>query len=150
MRVLVLSLACLRFASATGGDLKAVDQPFDKYGLITWEAEKARLDNFAIQLTHANNLIGYIVFYDGNNVCVGEAEARANRAKRYIAGHRGIPSSRVIVRNDGYTQQFGIVLQPIDRSVSTRYPVPGPLTTESIDHVKSNCKKRVAKIKQSK
>src|SRR5687768_15744126 len=49
----------------------------DKYGNILWEDEKARLDNFAIQLMNDPNLIGYLYVQAGRLSCRGEAQARA-------------------------------------------------------------------------
>ena len=52
----------------------------DKYGNIAWDDEKARLDNFAIQLMHDPNQIGYLYVRSGRVSCRGEAQARAVRA----------------------------------------------------------------------
>lgn len=43
----------------------AVDEWFDSYGDISWEDEKAHLDNFAIALQRDPNTIGYIIVYAG-------------------------------------------------------------------------------------
>jgi hypothetical protein len=67
------------------------DRLFDEYGLIRWEDEQARLDNFAIQLSNERDSIGYIFIYDGENVCAGEARARAIRARKYVVEHRHVP-----------------------------------------------------------
>ena len=55
--------------------------PFDSYGAITWELEKAHLDNFAIALQQDPDSIGYIFVYAGRRACVDEAKDRALRAK---------------------------------------------------------------------
>src|SRR6266508_3752593 len=44
---------------------KAQFDPFDSYGAISWELEKAHLDNFAIALQHDPDSIGYIIVYAG-------------------------------------------------------------------------------------
>ncbi|PYS86467.1 MAG: hypothetical protein DMF70_02215 [Acidobacteria bacterium] len=124
---------------------------FDEYRLIRWEDEKARLDNFAVALTNEPDSIGYIFVYDGMDICAGEAEARALRAKRYIVEHRGVPWDRVIWRRDGYNGQFEIILEPIRRDVAVPYPfrrlaVDGHLVET---HLNKNCATRMAAIKKS-
>ena len=44
-------------------------RPFDEYGRTNWEDESARLDNFAIQLMHEPELIGYIFEINGLDLC---------------------------------------------------------------------------------
>ena len=103
--------------------------PFDEYGAISWEDEKARLDNFAIQVQNDDNLIGYILVFDAVGGCPGEAQARAIRAKRYVVEHRGVAWNRVIWRREGYVEGISTMLQPALRHVSLPHPflstVPG-------------------------
>ncbi len=89
----------------------APDSPFDSYGNICFEDEKARLDNFAIALQQNPKWIGYIVVYAGNESCAGEAQYRANRAKRWVV-RRGVAAQRVIVKNGGYRTDVTTQLQP--------------------------------------
>ena len=51
---------------------------FDEYGNIRFNDEKARLDNFAIQLQNEPTSQGYIIGYGS---CDAEGSTRANRAK---------------------------------------------------------------------
>lgn len=67
----------------------------DKYGNIAWEDEKARLDNFAIQLMHDANEIGYFYVRSGRVSCRGEAQARAVRAKNYMIRVRNADGNRM-------------------------------------------------------
>ena len=57
---------------------------FDEYTNIPFKEEKARLDNLAIQLQLDPNYIGYFLVYAGQRSCIGEAQARAVRAKNYL------------------------------------------------------------------
>src|ERR1043165_3773873 len=61
------------------GDKRVPDQPFDSYGDLSWEDEKAHLDNFAIALQNDPGATGYIIVYAGRRSCVGEAKDRALR-----------------------------------------------------------------------
>ena len=127
-----------------------VDQLFDHYGLIRWEFEKARLDNFSIQLMNDPQSIGYIFVHDGNNVCRGEAQARAVRAKRYVVEHRGVPWNRVIWRLEGYKGEFEIYLQPVERNIQVPYPFLGYPNVSPEVHLTRNCRRQIAKIKNSR
>lgn len=82
----------------------------DRYGYISWEDEKARLDNFAIQLMNEPNQVGYIIVNVGLVSCKGEAQSRAARAKRYMVHVRGVPENRIIWRDIGYRESFEVSL----------------------------------------
>ena len=45
----------------------------DDYGDIRWSDEKARLDNFGIQLSNEKDSVGYIIVYAGQKATIGEA-----------------------------------------------------------------------------
>ena len=74
----------------------------DRYGDISWEDEKIRLDNLAAHLTVEPKFYGYIVVQAGRRACRGEAQARAVRAKRYLMEVRGIAWDRVAWKDLGY------------------------------------------------
>ena len=82
----------------------------DRDGYISWEDEKARLDNFTIQLMNEPNQIGYIYAQAGSVSCKGEAQARAVRAKKYMTEIRDVPWDRIIWRDIGYADLFEVSL----------------------------------------
>lgn len=86
------------------------DLAFDSYGDIRFEDEKARLDNFAIQLQNYPNAHGFIVVYAGRKATVNQAQRRANRAKNYMVNVRGIESERLYAIDGGYQPQLEIKL----------------------------------------
>ena len=110
--------------------------PFDQYGEIEWEHEKARLDNFAIRLQEDWKGVGAILIFDKAHGCSGEAKARAVRAKRYMVEHRGIPWNRVFWRHEGYARDITTTLLTVPLGAYTPYPfyevrgpqVDGPMT----------------------
>ena len=123
---------------------------FDQYGLIRWVDEQARLDNFAIQLQQEPDYIGYIFVYDGNDVCAGEARARAVRARDYVVRYRGIPWNRVMWRYDGFAGEFSIALQPAPRTMKISDPWLGPFrSVPPIQHKTDKCDVRLRKISNS-
>jgi hypothetical protein len=71
---------------------------FDEYGKILFANEKARLDNFAIQLQNEPGSTGSIVGYGS---CDREGVRRATRAKNYLVKTRGIDVSRVVTIDGG-------------------------------------------------
>jgi hypothetical protein len=83
---------------------------FEEYGNIRFNDEKARLDNFAVELQNDPTSIGYIIGYGGGICRLGEAMARANRAKDYLTNSRGLDAGRIITRNGGYRDEVGAEL----------------------------------------
>jgi K319-like protein len=71
---------------------------FDEYGNIRFNDEKARLDNYAIQLQNNPGSTGTIIVYGS---CAGEAQQRGDRAKDYLVNTRGIEAGRITVVDGG-------------------------------------------------
>ncbi|MEK6337281.1 MAG: hypothetical protein AABM67_20355 [Acidobacteriota bacterium] len=80
---------------------------FDEYGNIRFNDEKARLDNFAIQLQNEPSATGYVIGYGS---CEGEGQTRANRAKDYLVNTRGIDGSRLVVVDGGCRSDLQVQL----------------------------------------
>ena len=80
---------------------------FDEYNNLKFNDEKARLDNFAIQLQQNPGLQGYYVIFGS---CDGEADQRSQRAIDYLVNTRGIDRSRVTVINGGCREQLTVEL----------------------------------------
>lgn len=93
--------ACGRTASCSTS-VKPVEVPvpvkFDEYGDIKFNDEKARLDNYAIQLQNQTGSQGYIIAY---GTCEGQGQARADRAKNYLVNTRGIEAGRITAVDGG-------------------------------------------------
>ena len=84
-----------------------IGDPFDRYGNISFNDEKARLDNYAIQLQNAPSERAVMIGYGS---CKGKALARLNRAKSYLVNTRGIRASRVDVLDAGCQAELYVVL----------------------------------------
>jgi hypothetical protein len=107
--------------SATASCTTAVKTPkptpnkFDEYGNIKFNDEKARLDNYAIQLQNTPGSAATIIVYGS---CAGEAQARGDRAKDYLVNTRGIEAGRITVVDGGcrsdLTVQLWVVPQGAD------------------------------------
>ncbi len=78
---------------------------FDTYGRIARNDEKARLDNFAIQLQNDPGAQGYIITYGGRRGPAGEAQTRADFAKNYLVNSRGIDPGRLVTVDGGFREE---------------------------------------------
>ena len=83
-------------------------QKFDEWGNLRLSEEKARLDNFAIQLMNQENANGQIIVYAGRKATVAEAQLRANRARDYLISVRKIDPQRVKAIDGGYVEELTI------------------------------------------
>ena len=77
-------------------------RPFDEYGDIKFADEKARLDNFAIQLQNDPLASGSILVAAGKETFENEAAERLNRAKSYLVDVRGIDPNRIVTVDCGF------------------------------------------------
>ncbi len=117
--------ACSRTAScSTSVKNKVVIEPrkFDEYGNIRFNDEKARLDNYAIQLQNEAGSQGYIIAYGG---CEGEGQARADRAKNYLVNTRGIEAGRITAVDGGCREDLTVQLWVVPTGATA------PAATES-------------------
>jgi hypothetical protein len=74
---------------------------FDEIGEVQRDDEKARFDVFAIELQNSPGSRGYIIAYGGRNKRYGTGRQRAERARDYLVGTRGIDASRIVVVDGG-------------------------------------------------
>lgn len=86
---------------------KPVAQKFDEYGNIRFNDEKARLDNYAIQLQNQPGSTGTIVVF---GTCAGEGQQRGDRAKDYLVNTRGIEAGRITVVDGGCSSELKVQL----------------------------------------
>jgi len=86
---------------------------FDEYYDIARNDEKARLDNYAIQLQSEPGAQGYIIVYPSRRAKSDEAQARATRISDYLVNSRGIDNSRFTITmgaaRDGWLTELWIV-----------------------------------------
>ena len=133
-----LDPSCSRTASCTTG-VRAPNPPavkFDEYGNIKFNDEKARLDNYAIQLQNQPGSQGYIVAYGS---CAGEAEARAQRAKDYLVNTRGIDAGRLVTVDGGCRSDLAVELWVVPTGAT-----PPAASTDNIISPCPECKKKAA------
>ncbi len=69
---------------------------FDEFPNLPRNEEKARLDNFAIDLQNSPGSTAYVVVYPRRAGRPGEAEQHTNRVVDYLVSYRGLDASRII------------------------------------------------------
>ncbi|MBV9928746.1 MAG: hypothetical protein JOZ96_27270, partial [Acidobacteria bacterium] len=103
--------SCSATASCTTSVIaQPVGRKVDEYGNIKFNDEKARLDNFAIELQNDPTSQGYLVCYGGRVGRAGEAQRRCDRAKNYLVNTRGITADRVVTVDGGYREELTVEL----------------------------------------
>ena len=74
---------------------------FDEFPSIAYDEDKARFDNFAIQLQQEPESQGYIFAYGGRTSRAGQAGRMAERARSYLVQTRGIDPGRLNIVEGG-------------------------------------------------
>ena len=103
-------------------DPDCTEKKIGEYNTSNVAEEQSVLDGAANQLkaSHDGSVL-YIVGYAGRNSCYGEADWRAQRAKKYLSEKHGLKEDRVISVDGGYRETFSIEL------IVTPGPKCGPL-----------------------
>jgi hypothetical protein len=78
--------------------IEETSKKFDEYYDIARNDEKARLDNYAIELQNEPGRQGYIIVYPARKAKPNEAQQRAERISDYLINSRGIDPSRFTVK----------------------------------------------------
>jgi hypothetical protein len=107
---------------------------FDEYGNIRFNDEKARLDNYAIQLQNDPQASGTIIVY---GTCTGEGQQRGDRAKDYLVNTRGIEASRITVVDGGCRADLAVQLWVVPSGATA-----APVDTSNAISPCPECKKR--------
>lgn len=68
---------------------------FDRFGAVRSDDEKARLDNFAIELQQNPGATGYIIVFYQRGKSPSQAKKRADNAKKYLILYRGLGENQV-------------------------------------------------------
>ena len=113
---------------------------FDKYGRLPVNEENKRLENFALQLRSDPNQMGFIIAYGARRNRVGEAQAWAAQAKKYLVDVLNIQNERIAIMNGGYREELSIDLfvGPIGQGVPGPYPTVCPSEVQIIKSRKTN------------
>jgi hypothetical protein len=111
MRTAVFTIRLLLIVSSAGASANLKENPlFDRYGAISFDAEKLRLDNYAIHIKNAPGSRGFIVVYSGGNWTQSYVKWRAKRAVNYLIQKKRITADRIGWRYDAHCRQGSVLL----------------------------------------
>lgn len=97
---------------------------FDVCCNCTFDDQKARLDNLAVELQNDPSTTTYIIAYAGRTSRIGEADRLAARARDYLINQRGIDPSRIITRNGGFREDDCVDLWVVPSGAEPPQPRP--------------------------
>jgi hypothetical protein len=75
---------------------KLVSRRFDEFPDIARNDEKARLDNFAIELQSDPSATAYVIVYPGKSGKRAEVQEHSGRVVDYLVNSRGLDQRRIV------------------------------------------------------
>ena len=101
-----------------------VAREFDECNNCTFDDQKARLDNLAVELQNDPTMTGYIIAYGGRTSPIGKVEVLMTRARDYLTNERAIDGSRLVIVNGGFREADSVELWIVPRGASTPRATP--------------------------
>lgn len=97
---------------------------FDVCCTCSYDDQKARLDNLAIELQNDPSTTSYVIAYAGRTSRAGTADRLLSRAKDYLVQKRVVDQSRIVVTNGGYREEDCVELWVVPRGAQAPQPTP--------------------------
>jgi hypothetical protein len=97
---------------------------FDVCCSCSYDDQKARLDNLAVELQNDPSTTTYIIAYGGRTSRIGLADRLLTRAKEYLVTKRGIDPSRIVVLNGGFKEENCVELWIVPSGATLPQPSP--------------------------
>lgn len=94
----------------------------DEFPSISFDDDKARLDNFAVELQSDPTARGFIIAYAGRRSGAGTADRLANRSRDYLVATRGIDPARIVTINGGFRERDYIELYVVPQGAEPPPP----------------------------
>ena len=101
-----------------------VAREFDECNNCTFDDQKARLDNLAVELQNDPTTRAYIIAYGGRMSPLGQVEKLMSRARDYLVTQRGIDASRFVVVNGGFRENDSVELWLVPSGAAPPRPTP--------------------------
>jgi hypothetical protein len=101
-----------------------VAREFDECNNCTFDDQKARLDNLAVELQNDPTTRAYIIAYGGRMSPLGQVEKLMSRARDYLVTQRGIDASRLVVVNGGFREEDSVELWLVPSGAAVPRPTP--------------------------
>jgi hypothetical protein len=90
--------------------ISIVASEFDECNNCTFDDQKARLDNLAVDLQNDPSKRAYIIAYGGRMSPLSQVEVLMSRARDYLITQRQIDASRLTVVNGGFREEDSVEL----------------------------------------
>jgi hypothetical protein len=90
------NLECAADYAVTMPVPKLEGRRFDEFPDIARNDEKARLDNFAIELQNDPSATAYVIVYPGKQAKRGEVQEHSGRVVEYLVNSRGLDQRRIV------------------------------------------------------
>ena len=87
-----------------------VAREFDECDNCTFDDQKARLDNLAVELQNDPTTHAYVIAYGGRTSPIGQVERLMTRARDYLTHERAIDASRITIVNGGFREEDSVEL----------------------------------------
>jgi hypothetical protein len=97
---------------------------FDVCCSCSFDDQKARLDNLAVDLQNDPSTTTYVIAYGGRTSRIGQADLLGSRARDYLVTQRGIDQSRIVVLNGGFREEDCVELWIVPSGATTPQPTP--------------------------
>lgn len=101
-----------------------VAHEFDECNNCSYDDQKARLDNLAIELQNDPSTRAYIIAYGGRTSPLNQVEVLMTRARDYLIAQRGIDASRFDVVNGGFREDESVELWIVPSGAAAPKPTP--------------------------
>jgi hypothetical protein len=101
-----------------------VGREFDTCCSCTFDDQKARLDNLAVELQNDPTTATYVFAYAGRTSPVGQADRLLARSRDYLVTQRGIDGSRIVLLNGGFREEDCLEVWIVPRGATAPQPSP--------------------------
>lgn len=97
---------------------------FAEFPAISFNEDKANLDNFAVALQGEPGAQGYVIVYSGRRSRPGRATQLGERSRQYLVNTRNIEASRIVVINGGTRERDSFELWLVPQGAAPPRPTP--------------------------